>query len=1110
MSRVFYNLSFAFVVFCIFLLISTTECKEKANKKMTQFDKLPFPSDSCNPGQKLDKRTNTCIGLQTEEVMAAMHWLTKPDISINSCKEFINVQGFHVCTDSLQIQKNTPVKKQQQKHLSSTGDGYPDFVANTLNNNIDNNDKNNYKKCTVWSVIATQFCDDVGSLTFEKEMATRGCNVEVFQYLMYIDGQLCKPKGSDNATITTQFWDAPEYNNRLHIHRIIVWEKRCYACLYKKVLALLDSVKDKENSGVLVDIFKLQSRFHVDAYTYDQIVSRSSSSSSSSSMQKPSSQLKATGADIYGDVYDGIQYVILADLFLYIPTFLQKYVGQIHTVFPFTTYSLIDGLGREAENGYNMWASSYMLQTSGFKSIHSEIKSLYGNEGNDGPTSQDIIKPNSMAPVLFNEQLADDVGIDATKEHFFVHSFLNINHISSKLTNVHVDDGTTSEPKIGSVVRSNTKTKSLPTFTLPEFCHLPTDMTSTSSIVNAKYEVSQFIAHAINARCHPERMWLACDHSRTYAQFLPCPKDLHNELAFDYAVSQGWCDFSHQAANIEPLKTAVSVLSGSSETSLSSLRTRPNSDIRITVPPSNLKSDFAPPVLRLLFFFTVYTDAPSVARLLARLYSPYHFYLLHIDPNGASQGFEDELKILIKEQILSPNFSNSHDKNTQDGDFMGNVAIAKDVHIVYGASTASILLSRAMSWALTADKRIARAIDATIRIHYNNDNDNHITQLEKSWDYFLPLTGFDYPLVSLSRMVDILTASYSKKRYIETNQQVLQMIDTASTSTESSVEQEAGYQPFLMAWHPSVSKHIIALQTKFSTIYTDDEDIAASFAITWSERGSKAGMGTNSMEVRAYSYAPPLQCNGAHGYYRLDTRAARNDSQWLFPRSGPLKDGRGRATLTDIIGNANTNMNIVNNGNIPALSEEQEYEQRIDPSNGKRKTPRMSRNFNAMRGPSYSNVDGKHRSWKKSDPGTSAAYDRRSVEYMINTIEGKKYYHYFRHMLLGSEEHYYITLLYNWKRTQTFVTSISAQAVWNTWILGTYDGTMGGFKTHTHFVTSKEMSILKGMSKRGVFWGRKMSVKRTPDVLDALDEFIDANDSTEGKYWPGYAEYNVP
>ena len=68
----------------------------------------------------------------------------------------------------------------------------------------------------------------------------------------------------------------------------------------------------------------------------------------------------------------------------------------------------------------------------------------------------------------------------------------------------------------------------------------------------------------------------------------------------------------------------------------------------------------------------------------------------------------------------------------------------------------------------------------------------------------------------------------------------------------------------------------------------------------------------------------------------------------------------------------------------------------------------------------------------------TGAYDRETVEYVVNSEEGKKYWHFFKHMLLGSEEHYYVSLLYNWPRTKAFIQSLSAQSVWNTWKLGMY------------------------------------------------------------------------
>jgi len=153
--------------------------------------------------------------------------------------------------------------------------------------------------------------------------------------------------------------------------------------------------------------------------------------------------------------------------------------------------------------------------------------------------------------------------------------------------------------------------------------------------------------------------------------------------------------------------------------------------------------------------------------------------------------------------------------------------------------------------------------------------------------------------------------------------------------------------------------------------------------------------------------------------------------------------------------------------------------------------------------------DGMWRVWKKSDPATTGIYDRESVDYIINSEEGKKYFHFFQHMLLGSEEHYYVSLLYNWNRTRSFVQTLSAQSVWNTWELGMWDKS-SGFQTHTHFLTVDEWDILKGFSKRGMMFARKFSSKKTPELLDMIDSYILFNKSTDaGSYWPGFYHTDI-
>jgi hypothetical protein len=112
------------------------------------------------------------------------------------------------------------------------------------------------------------------------------------------------------------------------------------------------------------------------------------------------------------------------------------------------------------------------------------------------------------------------------------------------------------------------------------------------------------------------------------------------------------------------------------------------------------------------------------------------------------------------------------------------------------------------------------------------------------------------------------------------------------------------------------------------------------------------------MEYRSTNFGPPLFCNGKRSFYHLDNRGNKSariyDTQWLFPRD--RFPGRGRAYAGE------------------------------DPKH-----------------PIYP-VDGVFRVWKKSDPATTGAYDWKSVEYIVDSTEGKKYFHFFQHMLLGKSD----------------------------------------------------------------------------------------------------------
>lgn len=486
----------------------------------------------------------------------------------------------------------------------------------------------------------------------------------------------------------------------------------------------------------------------------------------------------------------------------------------------------------------------------------------------------------------------------------------------------------------------------------PAYCKVPPEQDAT---------MQAWIDYEIKLRCHPTRMWVPCEH-RPYSPLIPCLQELLRDLAEDYAVSRNWCDFDHPAARIPHLQ----VVDKAAEKAFSQ-PALPSHSVRIA------------------FFFTVYTDASHVIRLVSRLYSAQHYYLLHIDAASNDVEFEEQLRAFASERP--------------------NLHISRDMRIVYGASTATILLTRAMAW---------------------------FARKAKNWDYFVPVTGSDYPLIPLHRFEKMLVFQQPP-------------------------------MPFVMAWSPGTSTHLFRLQ-KTHPIFEENPYLAKSFKAVTAERG--AVLGAVPMEFRSNNFGPPLLCNGGASFYHLNNRMNKSmahpgwhDTQWLFPRD--IYRGRGRAVAN-------------------------EDRDRASPS-----------------------FDGVWRVWKKSDPATTGAYDRATIDYIVDSTEGRKYFHFFKHMLLGSEEHYYVSLLYNYDRTRAFVQTLNSQIVWNTWELGMWEPTTG-FHTHTHFLTMNEWDILVGFSLRGMVFARKFSKAKTGALLDRIDQAFHFNESTEaGLYWPGFYEVDT-
>ena len=245
--------------------------------------------------------------------------------------------------------------------------------------------------------------------------------------------------------------------------------------------------------------------------------------------------------------------------------------------------------------------------------------------------------------------------------------------------------------------------------------------------------------------------------------------------------------------------------------------------------------------------------------------------------------------------------------------------------------------------------------------------------------------------------------------------------------------------------------------------------------------------------MRTLNYGTATLCNDRRGHYRLDTR--RNTTHDTPPRFGT---------------------------------------QFLYPKDDVRKKDPFAVWYHSVNDTSMyvPSADGGWRMWRKSDPMFTGAYDRESVKYILDSEEGRKYFQFYSRFLMGSEEHYFSSLFYNWDRTRSFVTSLSAQTQYNTWRHGLYFKVTDGFKMHTHYLNISEIHMLRGMAKRGVFFARKFTagIPQTSDLLNMIDEQllgIDCKTDTfcrrpkhnlipklyqydisgdAGKYWPGYSD----
>ena len=222
------------------------------------------------------------------------------------------------------------------------------------------------------------------------------------------------------------------------------------------------------------------------------------------------------------------------------------------------------------------------------------------------------------------------------------------------------------------------------TASLPQYCAAPSE--------EADRKMQEWVASQLLVRCHLTRLWVPCTY-RPYQNYIPCRQAVADALAEDFAVSKRWCDFTSATASIPLLQVNRHAL---------------------------VKSAFQKPArekpgIRIAFFFIVHTETLLVARVLNRLYSASHYYLIHVDRSNTASAskFESQFSAAMMGRT--------------------NVHVTSSESIVYGTASTAVLLTKALAWFHT-----------------------HAT----GWDYIVSLTGSDYPLLPLERMETILSTQF--------------------------------------------------------------------------------------------------------------------------------------------------------------------------------------------------------------------------------------------------------------------------------------------------------------------------------------------------------------
>lgn len=203
-------------------------------------------------------------------------------------------------------------------------------------------------KCSMWSILNSDTCN-MGSLQYEIYWG-QFCNITVFHFTKITKDLQC------------QQLEILKNHPNISIVQNDVWDGSCFSCFHRIISSPLLQLQHP-------NILKLQ---QMGGITYSGY---------------------------------GIEFTLLSNLFLHAPRFLNA-IDQISLSISMSPGTLRDGVGREDQHGWNMWATKEFL--SGYVSIASS---------NSSGTPAD--EPRQFSSFLI------PAGIDPSTPHFH-HTFIRL------------------------------------------------------------------------------------------------------------------------------------------------------------------------------------------------------------------------------------------------------------------------------------------------------------------------------------------------------------------------------------------------------------------------------------------------------------------------------------------------------------------------------------------------------------------------------------------------------------------------------------------------------------------------------------------------------------